>query len=323
MVCGRARPHPPRRARSSPSHGTASACAQGHPSALASLPATQPGQQSTRPGARPPGGPGEYRTVLSSALLPVGTAPGCAPLSRAALHTGARRMAPAGHRPPAPPRHTLTSAAASSCWGLARPWPAALSPRPCPPLVGRWEPGVALPEFTCHCCTIRNVRKVCPWPPSLGSLPCPGRQGQNPVKVEARPGSLQGCREECPCSLWDSASSDSPPSPLVRGRQLTSSPPRGPQVWCCPPTATQPAPTPHLPPRAETGARPQSRPPSWPPTATHSAPAKSKGTGRHCSEVGAEHAPVTVPFSWTPFPFPVSPGTSVYLPKPRPQVRPT
>lgn len=94
-------------------------------------------------------------------------------------------------------------------------------------------------------------------------------------------------------------------------------------MWCCPPTATQPAPTPHLPPRAETGARPQSRPPSWPPTATHSAPAKSKGTGRHCSEVGAEHAPVTVPFSWTPFPFPVSPGTSVYLPKPRPQARPT
>lgn len=261
--------------------------------------------------------------MLSSALLPVGTAPGCAPLSRAALHTGARRMAPAGHRPPAPPRHTLTSAAASSCWGLARPWPAALSPRPCPPLVGRWEPGVALPEFTCHCCTIRNVRKVCPWPPSLGSLPCPGRQGQNPVKVDGQARQPPGVPGGVPLQPVGQRVLGQPSVPLVRGRQLTSSPPRGPQVWCCPPTATQPAPTPHLPPRAETGARPQSRPPSWPPTATHSAPAKSKGTGRHCSEVGAEHAPVTVPFSWTPFPFPVSPGTSVYLPKPRPQARPT
>lgn len=70
------------------------------------------------------------------------------------------------------------------------------------------------------------------------------------------------------------------------------------------------------------GVLPQSWPPSWPRTANDPAPVKSKVRGRQCAEVRTEDVTVTVPFSWIPFPCPVSPGTSVYLPKPRPLAHP-
>lgn len=97
LVCGRAHPHPLRGAPGSPADGAASAW-------LRATRPPRPGQQSARPRARPPQEGRGSRGRCCPLSSPGRHVPGCAPLSRATLHSDARSTAPAGHRPPRPPR---------------------------------------------------------------------------------------------------------------------------------------------------------------------------------------------------------------------------